>query len=85
MQQNNGLDKNQLISFGIFSMILIGFMFYFQNRNAQAEQEKLALEAKKTEQTAKSKLEGKVRINLIENTTKKVFYEEVVEKMREDI
>ena len=47
MQQNNGLDKKQLISFGIFSMILIGFMFYFQNRNAQAEQEKLALEAKK--------------------------------------
>ena len=55
MQQNNGLDKKQLISFGIFSMILIGFMFYFQNRNAQAEQEKLALEAKKTEQTTKSK------------------------------
>lgn len=55
MQQNTGLDKNQLISFGIFSMILIGFMFYFQNRNAQAEQEKLAMEAKKTEQTTKAK------------------------------
>ena len=47
MQQNNGLDKKQLISFGIFSMILIGFMFYFQNRNAQAEQEKLAQKLKK--------------------------------------
>lgn len=30
MQQNNGLDKNQLISFAVFSMILIGFMFYFK-------------------------------------------------------
>lgn len=55
MQQNNGLDKSQLISFGIFSMILIGFMFYFQNRNAKAEQEQLAIDAKKTEQTTKSK------------------------------
>lgn len=55
MQQNNGLDKSQLISFGVFSMILMGFMFYFQNRNANAEQEKLALEAKKTEQVAKAK------------------------------
>ncbi|MBN9336493.1 MAG: membrane protein insertase YidC, partial [Chryseobacterium sp.] len=56
MQQNNGLDKNQLISFAVFSMILIGFMFYFQNRNAKAEQEQLAAQAKKTEQTAKAKV-----------------------------
>ena len=55
MQQNNGLDKNQLISFAVFSMVLIGFMFYFQNRNAKAEQEKLATEAKKTEQTTQAK------------------------------
>ena len=55
MQQNNGLDKSQLISFGIFSMILIGFMFYFQNRNAKADQEQLAIDAKKTEQTTKAK------------------------------
>jgi hypothetical protein len=37
-------------------MILIGFMFYFQNRNAKAEQEQLAAQAKKTEQTAKAKV-----------------------------
>ena len=55
MQQNNGLDKSQLISFGVFSMILIGFMFYFQNRNAKAEQEQLAINAKKTEQITKTK------------------------------
>lgn len=36
-------------------------------------------------QIAKSKLEGRVRINLIENATKKVFYEEVSEKMQKDI
>jgi YidC/Oxa1 family membrane protein insertase len=55
MQQNNGLDKSQLISFGVFSMILIGFMFYFQNKNAQTDQEQLAANAKKTEQITKAK------------------------------
>ena len=39
MQQNNGLDKNQLISFALFSMLLIGAMFYFQNK--QAKEQKL--------------------------------------------
>jgi len=38
MQQNNGLDKNQLISFVLFSMLIIGAMFYFQNKNAQEQQ-----------------------------------------------
>ena len=30
MQQNNGLDKRQLIGFVLFSVILMGFLFYFQ-------------------------------------------------------
>ncbi len=34
MQQKNGLDRNQLISFIAFSMILFGFMFYFQKKQA---------------------------------------------------
>ncbi|MGZ5263641.1 MAG: UvrD-helicase domain-containing protein, partial [Kaistella sp.] len=38
-----------------------------------------------SQQTAKSKLEGNVRINLIENSTKKIFYEDVARKMQEDI
>src|SRR5690606_23315641 len=38
-----------------------------------------------SQQAAKSKLKGNVRINLIENATKKVYYEEVAEKMRQDI
>lgn len=49
MQQNNGLDKNQLISFVLFSMLIIGAMFYFQNKNAQEQQLK---EAQNTTQAA---------------------------------
>lgn len=37
MQQNNGLDKRQLISFMIFSLIMIGAMFYFQNKQSKEE------------------------------------------------
>lgn len=46
MQQNNGLDKRQLISFAIFSMIMIGFMFYFQNKQVEEHREKQAEAAK---------------------------------------
>ncbi len=52
MQQNNGLDKNQLISFFVFSLILVGFMFYFQNKQMKDEAEKKATEKPKTEQAA---------------------------------
>ena len=52
MQQNNGLDKNQLISFFIFSIVLIGFMFYFQNRQLKEETEQNAKTAR-TEQAGK--------------------------------
>jgi ATP-dependent exoDNAse (exonuclease V) beta subunit len=36
-------------------------------------------------QISQSKLEGRVRINLVENSTKSVYYEEAAEKMRGDI
>jgi len=52
MQQNNGLDKNQLISFFILSLVIFGFMFYFQNKQQKEETAKLA-KAPKTEQAAK--------------------------------
>lgn len=42
MQQNNGLDKNQLISIALFSLILIGVMFYFQNKQAKEQELKQA-------------------------------------------
>lgn len=38
MQQNNGLDKNQLISFVVFSAMLIAFMFYFQNKQVKKDE-----------------------------------------------
>ena len=49
MQQNNGLDKNQLISFMLFSLIMLGAMFYFQNKQAKEQQLKDA-QKPKTEQ-----------------------------------
>ena len=42
MQQNNGLDKNQLIIFALFSMIIMGAMFYFQNKQQTEQQLKEA-------------------------------------------
>ena len=51
MQQNNGIDKKQIISFMIFTLIMVGAMFYFQTKN----QKKEALKNKtlaKTEQVA---------------------------------
>lgn len=53
MQQNNGLDRNQLISFFVFSLILMGFMFYFSNKQAQEEQENL--KKQETQQVHKEK------------------------------
>lgn len=53
MQKNNGLDKNQLISFVIFSAILMAFMFYFQNK--QSDEKQVAEAKAKTEQKVASK------------------------------
>lgn len=38
MQQNNGLDKSQIISFAVLCLVLFGFMFYFQNKQSKEEQ-----------------------------------------------
>lgn len=48
MQQNNGLDKSQIISFAVLCLVLFGFMFYFQNK--QQKEEQLKAEQQKTEQ-----------------------------------
>lgn len=47
MQQNNGLDRNQLISFMVFTALLLGFMFYYQSKQTENPQAK-------TEQVAKT-------------------------------
>ena len=48
MQQNNGLDRSQIITFMLFSLILMGAMFYFQN---QQQKELAAQEASKPKTT----------------------------------
>ena len=54
MQQNNGLDKNQLISFVLFTLILMGGMFYFQNKQAKEQQLKDAENKAKVTQTVQN-------------------------------
>lgn len=53
MQQNNGVDKNQLLSFFVISLILVGFMFYFQNKQ-QKDEAARAAQNPKTEQKAEA-------------------------------
>lgn len=60
MQQNSGLDKNQLISFVLFSAMLVAFMFYFQNKQAKQQE----ADAKpKTEKITNSNAAPAVNIN----------------------
>lgn len=61
MEQNNGLDRNQLLSFFAFTLILMGFMFYFNQKQAQ-EQAELDRKAK-TEQKAAAKTAVAPNIN----------------------
>ncbi|WP_392437620.1 membrane protein insertase YidC [Cruoricaptor ignavus] len=49
MQEKNGLDRSQLINFMIFSLLLMGCMFYFTKRQADKEMERQQ-QAAKTEQ-----------------------------------
>ena len=48
MQQNNGLDKSQMISFAVLLLVLFGFMYYFQDK--QQKEEDLKAQQQKTEQ-----------------------------------
>lgn len=64
MQQNNGLDKNQLISFVVFSAMLIAFMFYFQNKQVEKEET-----TAKTEKVAPAKTTVATNINVPVNTS----------------
>ena len=64
MQQNNGLDKNQLISFALFSLILIGAMFYFQNKQAQ---EQMAIDAQNKTANAKVAAQNATKPAIVTN------------------
>ena len=50
MQQNNGLDKRQMISLFVLSAIMMAFMYYYQGK--QADEAKIAEQKSKTEQKA---------------------------------
>ena len=63
MQQNNGLDKRQLISFFIFSALMIGAMMYFQNKQMNEEAEYQAQQAKVEKAAAKAKPAPAANIN----------------------
>ena len=63
MQQNNGLDKRQLISFFIFSALMIGAMMYFQNKQVNEEAEYQAKQAKVEQAAAKAKPAPAANIN----------------------
>lgn len=61
MEQNNGLDRNQLLSFFAFTLILMGFMFYFNQKQAR-EQAELDIKAK-TEQAVAAKTAAAPNLN----------------------
>ena len=77
MQKNNGLDKNQLISFVIFSAILMAFIFYFQNK--QSDEKQVADAKAKTEQ----KVASKTIANNINATVNAVAIKNVTVKNKE--
>jgi YidC/Oxa1 family membrane protein insertase len=66
MQQNNGLDKSQIISFAVLCLVLFGFMFYFQNK--QQKEEAITAQKQKTEQ-AKNPVKPTPAANINPNVT----------------
>lgn len=67
MQQNNGLDRSQIITFMLFSLILMGAMFYFQNKQQEELAAQEAAKPKTTQVTAAAK--PAVATNLNGNVT----------------
>lgn len=63
MQQNNGLDKNQLLSLMLFTAILFGMMFYFQNKQANEAAELEATNPKKEQVQTAAKPAAATNIN----------------------
>lgn len=62
MQQNTGLDKRQLMTFMLFSMLLMGAMFYFQNKQ-QKEIAAQEAQAKKTTAASTTKPASAANLN----------------------
>lgn len=66
MQQNNGIDKKQMISFAVLCLILFGAMFYFQNK--QMKEDELKAQQQKTEQVKNAVKQAQVT-NINPNVT----------------
>ncbi|MEC5394561.1 membrane protein insertase YidC [Bergeyella sp. RCAD1439] len=62
MQQNNGLDKKQLISFMLFTLLMMGAMYYFQSKKVQEEAAAQA-QNPKTEQVGAAKTAEAANLN----------------------
>ncbi|MBF6611040.1 MAG: membrane protein insertase YidC [Chryseobacterium sp.] len=56
MQDNNGIDRKQIILFMLFSLVMMGGMFFFQNRDAEKQP---AIEAQKPATTQSDNLTTK--------------------------
>ena len=83
MQQNNGLDKNQLISFALFSLILIGAMFYFQNKQAKEQALKDAENKGKVTQTVTANSTKPAIVTNLNDSVKTTSIQQVALKNKE--
>ncbi|MDQ0476131.1 MULTISPECIES: membrane protein insertase YidC [Chryseobacterium] len=83
MQQNNGLDKNQLIIFALFSMIIMGAMFYFQNKQATEQQLKEAKNKTEVKQTAPATATKPAMVTNLNDSVKTTSIQQVELKNKE--
>ncbi|WHF51047.1 membrane protein insertase YidC [Chryseobacterium gotjawalense] len=83
MQQNNGLDKNQLIIFALFSMIIMGAMFYFQNKQATEQQLKEAKNKTEVKQTAPANVTKPAMVTNLNDSVKTTSIQQVELKNKE--
>lgn len=79
MQQNSGLDRNQIISFLFFSLIAMGAMFYFQMKQGDEQPD----EIKKTEQVVKTETTPTESIAVLDSTNAVVTPQTVTIKNEE--
>jgi len=68
MLENNGVDKKQMINFGLFTLALMAFIIYFQTKQAKNQEQNP--QAQKTEQTVKKPTENKIEAPKITDTAK---------------
>ncbi|MBN9311916.1 MAG: preprotein translocase YidC [Chryseobacterium sp. 39-10] len=83
MQQNNGLDRNQLISFVLFTLILMGGMFYFQNKQQKEQVEKEAQHKTEATQQVKNNAAKPAVVTNLNDSVKTTSIQQVQLKNKE--